>query len=162
MAEEIEFENHHFWNFKSHMTLNLTSDDLESHIVVNVSPTLTNTTIWFVAALCFIVDVRTYTDGRTVLLCAGMTFLPGLLGHLSGDDLKIGDVISSSNNQSWILSCRRSKTVVTNLMHVSVISTTALWFATWNWYRVNDMNWPMAWPPRLRFELCARRCARYK
>ena len=33
--------------------------DLESHIVMNVSSTLTNTTIWFVAALCFIVDVRT-------------------------------------------------------------------------------------------------------
>jgi len=32
-----------------------------------------------VAALSLIVDVR--TDGRT--------FLPGLLGHLSGDDLKI-------------------------------------------------------------------------
>jgi len=42
--------------------LTLTSDDLESHIVVNVSLTLTNTTIWFVAALCLIVDVR--TDGH--------------------------------------------------------------------------------------------------
>jgi len=41
------------------MTLTLTSDDLESHIVVNVSSTLTNTTIWFVDALCFIVDVWT-------------------------------------------------------------------------------------------------------
>jgi len=59
---------------KSHMT----SDDLESHIVVNVSSTLTNTTIWFVAALSFIVDVR--MDGQT--------FLPGLLGHVTGDDLK--------------------------------------------------------------------------
>ena len=59
------------------MTLNLTSDNLESHIVVNVSSTLTNTTIWFVTALCFVVDVQTYgrtyihmytygrTDGRT-------------------------------------------------------------------------------------------------
>jgi len=46
--------------------LDLTSDDLESHIVVNVSSTLTNCTIWFVAALCLIVDVRTYvwTDGH--------------------------------------------------------------------------------------------------
>jgi len=58
--------------------LTLTLDDLESDIVVNDSSTLTNTTIWFVAALCVIVDVR--------------TFLPGLLGHLPSDDLKIGAV----------------------------------------------------------------------
>jgi len=47
--------------------LTLTSDDLESDIVVNVSSTLTNTTIWFVPALCLIVDVQTYvrTDGWT-------------------------------------------------------------------------------------------------
>jgi len=32
------------------VTLTLTSDDHESHIIVNVSSTLTNTTIWFVAA----------------------------------------------------------------------------------------------------------------
>jgi len=54
---------------KSHvtMTLTLTSDDLESYIVMNVSSTLTNTTIWFVAALSMIVDVRTdvRTDGQT-------------------------------------------------------------------------------------------------
>ena len=51
------------------MTLTLTSDDLESHIVVNVSSTLTNTTIWFLAALSLIVDVRTYvrTDVWTYL-----------------------------------------------------------------------------------------------
>ena len=61
------------------MTLTLTSDDLESHIIVNVSSTLTNTIIWFVAALCFIVDVR--TDIQTDIL-------PGLLSHLSEDDLK--------------------------------------------------------------------------
>jgi len=60
MAEEIEFGN---FETKSHVTLTLTSDDVESRMVMNVSLTLTNTTIWFVAALCFIVDVR--TDGRT-------------------------------------------------------------------------------------------------
>ena len=38
------------------------------------------------AALCFIVDVR--TDGRTSVRNVRRTFLPGLLGHLSGDDLK--------------------------------------------------------------------------
>jgi len=47
---------------KSHVTLTLTSDDLESHIFVNVSSTQTNSTIWFVAALCLIVDV--WTDIR--------------------------------------------------------------------------------------------------
>jgi len=45
------------------LTLTLTSNDLESNIVVNDSSTLTNATIWFVAGLSFIVDVR--TDGRT-------------------------------------------------------------------------------------------------
>jgi len=66
MAEEIDFDNCHFCNFKSHMTLTLTLDDLESHIVVNDSSILTNSTIWFVAALSLIVDVQTYvrTDGH--------------------------------------------------------------------------------------------------
>jgi len=50
---------------KSHVTLTLTSDDLESNIVMNISSTLTNTTIWFVAALSLIVDARTYV--RTVI-----------------------------------------------------------------------------------------------
>jgi len=84
MTEEIDFENRHFWNFKSHVTLILTSDDLENDIIVNDSSTLTNTTIWFVAGLSLIVDVRTYGDVRMY----GRTFLPGLLGHLRGDDLK--------------------------------------------------------------------------
>jgi len=57
----------------------LTSDDLESHIIVNASSTLTNSTIWFVAALSLIVDVRTYaahgrTDGRTDVRTDGRTF----------------------------------------------------------------------------------------
>ena len=51
---------------RSSPDLDPASDDLESHIVVNVSLTLTNTIIWFVAALCFIVDVR--TDGRTDII----------------------------------------------------------------------------------------------
>ena len=45
------------------MTLTLTSDDLESHIFMNASSTLTDSTIWFVAALSLIVDIR--TDGWT-------------------------------------------------------------------------------------------------
>jgi len=48
------------------VTLTLTSDELESHIAMNVSSTLTNTTnttIWFVAALSLWMYV--YTDGRT-------------------------------------------------------------------------------------------------
>jgi len=63
------------------VTLTLTSDDLESHIVVNVSSTLTNTIIWFVAALSLIVDVWMYV--RMYVCTDGWTFLPGLLGHLS-------------------------------------------------------------------------------
>ena len=60
---------------KSHVTLTLASDDLESHIIVYVSSTLANYTIWFVAALRLIVDIRTYVR----------TFLLGLLGHLLED-----------------------------------------------------------------------------
>jgi len=44
------------------VTLTLTSDDLESHIIMNVSSTLTNTTIWFVAAMSLIGDV--WMDGH--------------------------------------------------------------------------------------------------
>jgi len=69
------------------VTLTLTSDDLECHIIVNVSSTLTNTSIWFVVALSLIVDVQTY--GCTYVRTDGRTFLPVLLGHLSGDDLKM-------------------------------------------------------------------------
>jgi len=62
---------------------------------VNDSSTLTNTTIWFVvlAALRLIVDARTYVhvgmDVQTYVCTDGPTLLPGLLGNLSGDDLKI-------------------------------------------------------------------------
>jgi len=62
--------------------LTLTSDDLESDIIVNDSSTLTNTTIWFVAALSVIVDVQMYR--WTDVSSDGQTFLPSLLGHLLG------------------------------------------------------------------------------
>jgi len=57
------------------VTLTLTSNDLECDIVVNDSSTLTNTTIWFVAALSLIVDVWTYarTDGQTDVRTDGRT-----------------------------------------------------------------------------------------
>jgi len=78
--------------------LTLTLDDLESHIIVNVSLILINTTIWFVAALSFIVDVQTYVQmyGCTYVHMDGWTFLPGLLGHLSGNDLKICGHLATS------------------------------------------------------------------
>jgi len=72
MAEEIDFENCHFCYFKSHMTLTLTSDDLQSDIFVNNSSTLSNTTIWFVAALSLIVDV--WMDIHTDVCMDGRTF----------------------------------------------------------------------------------------
>jgi len=63
---------------KSHVTLTLTSDDLESDIVMNDSSTLTNTTIWFVAglSLIMIVDVRMYvrTDGHFYLKTTNFAF----------------------------------------------------------------------------------------
>ena len=74
MVEEIEFENHHFCNFKSHMTLTLTSDDLESHIIVNVSSTLTNTAIWFVAAL-FHCGRKSVCDCHAINKCNLLTYL---------------------------------------------------------------------------------------
>jgi len=66
MAEEIENLKIVIFETKSHVTLTLALDDLESHIFVNVSSTLTNITLWFLAALSLIVDVRTYirTDGH--------------------------------------------------------------------------------------------------
>ena len=67
MVEEIDFEIGHFRNFDEPVTLTLTSDDLESHIVENVLSTSTNITYWLVATLSLIVDghVRVRTDGRT-------------------------------------------------------------------------------------------------
>jgi len=56
-----------------HLTLTLTSDDLESHIVVNVSSILTNTTSWFVVALSLTVDV-TDTQAIEVALFCGFLF----------------------------------------------------------------------------------------
>ena len=84
--------------------MTLTSDDLESHIIVNVSSTLTNTTVWFVAALCLIVDVR--TDVRM----DGRTFLLGLFCHLSGYDLKMCTVNSPEicKYRYMICLCNRS------------------------------------------------------
>jgi len=75
-------------------TLSLTSWMTLKVIILNVSSTLTNTTVWFVAALSLIVDVQTYvrTDGCTDVCTDRWTFLPGLLGHLGGDDLKMPDI----------------------------------------------------------------------
>jgi len=78
------------------VTLTLTSDDLESDIFVNVSSTLTNTIIWFVAALSLIVDVRTYTYRRTDTFTGFIRsslrrlydLKSGVLGHKSSKSLK--------------------------------------------------------------------------
>jgi len=75
---------------KSHVALTLTSDDLESReclIDLNKYHYLVCGCIEFD---CGHTDVRMY--GSTYVRTEGWTFLPGLLGHLSGDDLKIGEI----------------------------------------------------------------------
>ena len=72
MAEEIHFKIGHFRNFEGPVTLTLTSDDLESHIVAHVLSTSTNITYWLVATLRLIVDGR--TDGRTDARMDGHVF----------------------------------------------------------------------------------------
>ena len=67
MAEEIHFKIGHFRNFEGPVTLTLTSDDIESHIVAHVLSTSTKITCSLVATLRLIVeDGRTngQTDGR--------------------------------------------------------------------------------------------------
>ena len=67
MAEEIHFKDGdtfgHFRTFEGPVTLTLTSDDLENHIVAHVLSTSTNITYWLVATLRLVVDGR--TNGRT-------------------------------------------------------------------------------------------------
>ena len=58
MAVEIDFEIGHFCNFDGPVTLNLTSDNLESHIFENDLSTSTNSIYWLVATLSSIVDGR--------------------------------------------------------------------------------------------------------
>ena len=76
MVEEIEFENRHFRNFKSLVTLILTFGDLESHTIVYVSSTSIRITNDQMSSFNFIVNGR--TDGRT----DRRTSTPILLGHL--------------------------------------------------------------------------------
>jgi len=65
MAEEIDFENRHFLNFKSHLILTLTWDDLESHIFVNVSSTLFGLWLHWVWLWTYLrTDVGLRTDGH--------------------------------------------------------------------------------------------------
>ena len=58
MAEEIDFENGDFRKFKGSVTLTLTLDDLESHIVRSVSSTSIHITIVHMAPLRLIVNGR--------------------------------------------------------------------------------------------------------
>ena len=68
MAEEIHFKIGHFRNFEGPVTLTLTSDDLESHIVAHVLSTSTNITYWLVVTLHLTVDGRTvFTNGMSHL-----------------------------------------------------------------------------------------------
>ena len=71
MAEETDFQIGHFRIFRGSVTLTLTSNNLESHMVVNDKTTSTNIINRFVAALRFIVNV--WTDGRTDVGTDGRT-----------------------------------------------------------------------------------------
>ena len=66
MAVEIDFEIGHFHKFDGPVTSTSTSDDLESHIFVNVLSTPTNIKYGLVVTWSLIVDVRKYvrTDKR--------------------------------------------------------------------------------------------------
>ena len=79
MAEEIDFDFGHFRKFDGPVTLTLTSDDLESHIVAHILSTSTNITYQLVATLRLIVDGR--TDGRTDGRMNGHVFTNGM-SHL--------------------------------------------------------------------------------
>ena len=58
----IDFEIGHYRKFEGPVTLTMTSDDLESHIVAHVLSSSTNITYWLVATSSSIVDVQ--ADGR--------------------------------------------------------------------------------------------------
>ena len=60
MAEEIDFENGHFSNFGSSVTLTLTLDGQKNYIVVYGSSTSIHTTTYHISPTSLIVDVRTY------------------------------------------------------------------------------------------------------
>jgi len=101
------------------LTLTLTSDDLKV-IVVNVSLTLTNTTFWFVATLCFIVDVpsrpslrmgpyvRPYvTYGRTYVRIYG------------GTDIFTGFIRSSLETVKRVLSAQQL--YIKHIVHIQCL-----------------------------------------
>ena len=75
MVEEVHFETGHFRNFDGPVTLILTSDELENHIVENDLSASTNTIYWLVVTLSLIVDGRTY--GRM-----DVHFLTNSMSHL--------------------------------------------------------------------------------
>ena len=60
MAEEIDFEIGHFRKFDVLVTLTLTSDELENHIIEKDLSTSTNTSYWLVAIISSLI-----VDGRT-------------------------------------------------------------------------------------------------
>ena len=127
MAEEIDFENRHFLNFKSHVTLTLTWDDTESHIVVNGSSTLTNITIWFVVALSLIMDIlpvfgRLYYRSSlwyTVLsVCLSSVFLSVCLSSVTFCMVAKRYVLAKNCLKEWIRN-QGQKVHFLSLRHIS-------------------------------------------
>ena len=93
-AEEIDFQIGNIRIFWGSVTLTLTFDDLESH-VVNGKSTSTIITNRFVATLCSIVNVWTYvmTDGRM-----DRHFHPFIIRSKSNDGLKTQDSYLARTN----------------------------------------------------------------
>jgi len=77
-----------FWqHFKSHDSITRREFKNLAQEILDVSLILADSTIWFVAALCFIVDI--------------LPFLPGLLGHLWGVDLKTCSFMDNDHDKNF-------------------------------------------------------------
>ena len=94
MAEEIDFDFGHFRNSEGPVTvtLTLTSDDIESHIVAHVLSIFTNITYWLVATLCLIMvgrmDGHVFTNSMSHL-CSSAEMTKKVINTLRRSDYRL-------------------------------------------------------------------------